>query len=73
MSNVARAQQGLGSEQLGENNKNEHLPTHDFHIGQNVMYLNPLNSRRYPATIRNLAATRSGQMMVSHIEKHRII
>ena len=41
MSNVARAQQGLGSEQLRMNSKNEHLPTHDLHIGQSVMYLYP--------------------------------
>ena len=54
MSNVARAQQGLGSEQLRENNKNEELPTHDFHIGHSVMYLNPMNRRWYPATITSL-------------------
>ena len=49
MSNVARAQQGLGAEQLRVNSKNEHVPTHDFHIGQSVMYLNPVNRRWYPA------------------------
>ena len=54
MSNAARAQQGLGSEQLKVNNMNEHLPTHDFHIGQSVMYLNPANKRWYPATITSL-------------------
>ena len=43
MSGAARRQQGLGSEQLRVNNKNEHLPTHDYHIGQSVMYLNPIN------------------------------
>ena len=32
MSNVARAQQGQGSEQLRVNSKNEHLPTHDLYI-----------------------------------------
>ena len=32
----------------------EHLPTHDFHIGQSVMYLNPVNRRWYPATITSL-------------------
>ena len=49
MSSVARIQQGLGSEQLRVNNKNEHVPTHDFHEGQSVMYLNPANRRWYPA------------------------
>ena len=54
MSSAARIQQGLGSEQLRVNNKNEHLPTHDYHIGQSVMYLNPMNKRWYPAKIRSL-------------------
>ena len=54
MSNVARRQQGLGSEQLRVTNKNEHLPTHDYHIGQSVMYLNPINKRWYSARIRGL-------------------
>ena len=54
MSNMARTHQGLGSEQLRVNSKNEHLPTHDFHIGQSVMYLNPINRRWYPATITSL-------------------
>ena len=54
MSSAARIQQGLGSEQLRVNNKNEHLPTHDFHIGQSVMYLNPMNKRWYPSKIRTL-------------------
>ena len=34
MSSVARIQQGLGSEQLWVSNKNEHLPIHDFPMGQ---------------------------------------
>ena len=54
MSSVARIQQGLGSEQLRVNNKNEHLPIHNYHIGQSVMYLNPINKRWYPAKIRSL-------------------
>ena len=43
MSNVARTQQELGLKQLRVNSKNKHLPTHDFHISQSVMYLNPVN------------------------------
>ena len=54
MSSVARIQQELGSEQLRVSDKHEHLPTHDFHIGQSVMYLNPVNKRWYPATITSL-------------------
>ena len=76
MSSVARIQQGLGSEQLRVNNKNEHVPTHDFHEGQSVMYLNPANRRWYPAqkpqaSAKNLKVTRLKQMMVLYIEKHR--
>ena len=41
-SNVVGIQQGLSSEQWRVSNKNEHLPTHDFHISQSVMYLNPV-------------------------------
>ena len=54
MSNVARTQHGLGSEQLRVTSKNEELPTHHLHIGQSVMYLNPVNRRWYPATITSL-------------------
>ena len=54
MPSVARIQQGLGSEQLRVSNKYDHLPTHDFHMGQSVMYLNPMNKRWYPTTIMNL-------------------
>ena len=54
MSSAARIQQGLGSEQMRVNNKNEHLPTHDYHIGQSAMYLNPTDKRWYPAKIRSL-------------------
>ena len=54
MSNMARTQQGLGSEQLRVSSKNELLPTHDFHISQSVMYLNPMNRRWYLATITSL-------------------
>ena len=54
MSSAARIQQGLGSEQLRTNNKNEHFPTHDYHIGQSAMHLNLINKSWYPAKIRSL-------------------
>ena len=54
MSNTARWQKCLDGEDLRAQSKNEHLPTHDFHIGQSVMYLNPVNRRWYPATITSL-------------------
>ena len=54
MSNTARQQKHLDCEDLRTQCKNEHLPTHDIHIGQNVMYLNHVNRRWYPATITSL-------------------
>ena len=38
MSNEAKQQLGLQPEKLRNVNKNEHLPSHDLHIGQDVMY-----------------------------------
>ena len=38
MSNAARQQLGLQPERLRTVYKNEHLPSHDLHVGQDVMY-----------------------------------
>ena len=54
MSNVARKQHGLGPEQLRVKSKNEQLPTHNLHIGQSVMYQDPVTKRWYPGTITSL-------------------
>ena len=54
MSNAAREQHGLAPEQLRVKSKNEQLPTHDLHIGQSVMYQDPVTKRWYPATITSL-------------------
>ena len=35
-------------------NKNQHLPTHDFHIGQEGMCQSPITMRWFPATIKAL-------------------
>ena len=35
--------------QLRVSNKHKHLLTHDIHMGQSVMYLNPMNKRWYSA------------------------
>ena len=77
MSNAARTQHGLGSEQLRVTSKNEQLPMHDLHIGQSVMYLSPVNKRWYQPLshvfAKNLEVMRSKQKMVSYIGKHRTI
>ena len=54
MSNAARWQLGLQSEKLRYVNKYEHLPSHDLHIGQDVMYQDATSKLWYPATITSL-------------------
>ena len=53
MSNAARRQLGIAVEELSSN-KNQHLPSHDFHIGQKVMCQNPITMRWFPTTIKAL-------------------
>ena len=38
ISNAARHQIGLKSEDLRKVSKHKHLPTHDYHVGQDVMF-----------------------------------
>ena len=54
MSNAARKQQGLDCEDLRAKYKNKHLPSHDLHLDQAVMYQEPTTKRWYPATITKL-------------------
>ena len=51
MSNAARRQLGLSPQQLRVKTKSEHLPSHDLCIGQDVMYLDPISKRWFPAVI----------------------
>ena len=53
MSNAAKRQLGIDVEQL-PTNKNQHLPSHDFHIGQKVMCQSPITKRWFPAKIKTL-------------------
>ena len=41
-------------EKLRNINKNEHLPSHDLHIGQDVMYQDATSKWWYPSTIPSL-------------------
>ena len=54
MSNAARQQLGLQAEKLRNVNKNEHLPSHDLHVEQDVMYQDVTSKQWYPATITSL-------------------
>ena len=54
MSNAAGQQLGLQPEKLRTVYKNEHLPSHDLHIGQDVMYQDVTSKWWNPATITSL-------------------
>ena len=55
MSHAARKQKGLDCENLRTSwQKNEHLPMHDLHLHQAVMYQDPASKRWYPATINQV-------------------
>ena len=53
MSNAACRQLGIPAEQTTAN-KNQHLPLHSMHIGQEVMYQDLVTKRWFPATIKAL-------------------
>ena len=54
MSNAARKQLGLDSEDLINICKHDHLPTHDLQVGQDVMFQDLTSKQWYPATIISL-------------------
>ena len=56
MSNAARKQLGLDSEQLRNKHKHEHLPSHDLHVAQDVMFQDVPSKWSFPATITSLCS-----------------
>ena len=54
MSNAARKQVGLQSEEMRCRLKNQYLPTHDLSLHQAVMYQDPVSKKWYPAKITKL-------------------
>ena len=54
LSNVAKRQMGIQSEELRSKQKNQHLPTHDLCLHQTVMFQEPTSKKWYPATITKL-------------------
>ena len=52
MSNKARRKFGIITEQQPK--KNQHLPLHDFHIGQDVMCQSPITKKWFPVKIKEL-------------------
>ena len=51
LSNTARRQLGLSLQQLRIKTKNNHLPSHDLCIGQDVMFQDSISKRCFPVTI----------------------
>ena len=54
MSNSARRQFGLDDEKVRTKVKNDNLPSHDLHLGQDVMMQDPISKRWSPAVITRL-------------------
>ena len=52
MSNAVRRKFGIIAEQPPK--KNQHIPLHDFHIGQDVMCQSPVTKKWFPAKIKEL-------------------
>ena len=71
MSNAARRRLGIVAEQ--QPSKNQHLPSHEFHIGQDVMCQSPITKRWFPVKIKALCPEPRGYQKESHTEEHKII
>ena len=54
ISNAARKLLGIDCENLRTKYKNEHLPLHDLHLDQVVMYQDSISKQWFPATITKL-------------------
>ena len=54
LSNMAKRQMGIQGEELRSKQKNQHLPTHDLHLHQTVMFQETTSIKWYPATITKL-------------------
>ena len=54
LSNVAKIQMGIQSEELRARQKKQHLPTHDLSLHQTVTYQEPISKNWYPTKITRL-------------------
>ena len=54
LSNAAKKQMGIQSEELKCGHKNQHLPTHDLSLNQTLMYQEPVSKKWYTAKIARL-------------------
>ena len=78
MSNAARQQLGLQSERLRNVSKNENLPSHDLHIGQDVMYQDDskqavVSSHYYQLIVCSQDVTILPKGKVSPTGRHKLI
>ena len=56
LSNAARKQFGIQPEVVRKNDKHAVFPTHDLHVGQDVMYQDSTSKHWYPAVIQSLCS-----------------
>ena len=56
MSNAARKQLGIMPEVVRNNDKHAVLPTHDLHVGQDVMHQDSASKHWYPVVIQSLCS-----------------
>ena len=56
MSNAARKQLGLDPDQLRSKYKNKHIPSHDLHLDQDVMFQDSTSKHWFPASITSLCS-----------------
>ena len=56
MSNAARKQLGIQPQVVRNNDKHAVLPTHNLHVGQDVMYQDSASKHWYPAVIQSLCS-----------------
>ena len=54
LSNAAKRQMAIQSEELRAKQKNQHLPTYDLCLNQTVMYQEPISKKWYPVRITKL-------------------
>ena len=75
MSYAAKVKYGIASGRslhppVQRQDKNERAPTHDYKLNQNVMYLDPVSKKWFPATIVSLMDAKRSYLMVLNTEKH---
>ena len=65
MSNAARKQLGIQPEVIRNIDKHEVVPTHDLHVGQNIMYQDSVTKWWHPGVITSLYQKKRSYMVTT--------